>query len=172
MILLENHRALLLTMDIYVFRAFAKYSCPGKGRHPYHEPCAGKFAKKAEGYTWPFADIVHKAWQNSQFEINRGIESCEARYFRKLNRRAIPAMPCNTDTETKTNIQHLTHRPRSQHHPAYNAMVARLLTMKEVNSNSRAQQAIPEEGEKLPTQGVWDVNRVRERRCNTRCNEE
>ena len=69
------------TNNGHIFRAFAKYSCPGKDRHPYHEPCAGKYTKKTEGYTWPFADIVHKAWKNSQLEINRGIESCEARYF-------------------------------------------------------------------------------------------
>ena len=153
------------TNNGHIFRAFAKYSCPGKDRHPYHEPCAGKYTKKTEGYTWPFADVVHKAWKNSQIEINRVIESREARYFRKLNRKAIPAMPCNTNTETKTTTQHLTaHRPRSQHHPAYNAMVARLLTTKEVNSNPKAQQAILEEGEKLLKQGVWDVNSVREKR--------
>ena len=95
-----------------------------------------------------FADVVHKAWKNSQLEINRGIESCEARYFRKLNRKAIPAMPCQTNVETNINTQHLTtHRPRSEHHPAYNTMVARLLTMKEASSNPKAQQAILEEGE-------------------------
>ena len=77
-------------------------------------------------------------------------------------------MPCTTNTETKTNTQHLTtHRPRSQHQPAYNAMVARLLTMKEVSSNPKAQQAILEEGEKLLKQGVWDVHSVREKRCDT-----
>ena len=57
----------------------------------------------------------------------------------------------------------IPHRPRSEHHPAYNAMVARLLTMKDVNSNPRAQQAILEEGEKLLKQSVWDVNSVREK---------
>ena len=73
-------------------------------------------------------------------------------------------MPCQTNTATKTNTQHpITHRPRSEHHPAYNAMVARLLTM-EVSSNPKAQQAILEEGEKLLKQGVWDVNSVREKR--------
>ena len=109
--------------------------------------------------------MVHKAWKNIHLEINRGIGSCEARLFRKPNRKAIPAMPCKTNTETKTNTQHLTtHRPRSQHHPAYNAMVARLLTMKEVNRNPKAQQAILEEGEKLLKQGVWDVCSVREKR--------
>ena len=70
------------TNNGHIFRAFAKYSCPGKDKHPYHEPCASKYTKKAEGYTWPFADIVHKAWKNSQLEINRGIGSCEACYFR------------------------------------------------------------------------------------------
>ena len=76
-------------------------------------------------------------------------------------------MPCQTNTETKTNTQHLiTHRPRSEHRPAYNAMVARLPTMKEVNSNPKTQQAILEEGEKLLKQCVWDVNSVREK---TRC---
>jgi hypothetical protein len=43
-------------------------------------------------------------------------------------------------------------------------MVARLLTMKEVNSNPKAQQAILEEGEKLLKQGVWDLTSVREKR--------
>ena len=160
----ENPGVSLLTMDIY--------SVPLLSAHvlvridtPYHEPSAGKYTEKTEGYTWPFADVVHKAWKNSQLEINRGIESCEARYFIKLNRKAIPAMPCQTNTETKTNTQHITtHRPRSEHHPAYNAMVARLLTMKEVNSNPKAQQAILEEGEELFKQGVWDVDSVREKR--------
>ena len=74
-------------------------------------------------------------------------------------------MPCTTNTETKTNTQHLTtHRPRSQHQLAYNATVARLLTMKEVNRNPKAQQAILEEGEKLIKQGVRGVNSVREKR--------
>ena len=66
--------------------------------------------------------MVHKAWKHSQLELNRGIESCVARYFRKLNRKAIPATPCQTKAYIKTNIQHLaTHRPRSEHHPAHNA---------------------------------------------------
>ena len=74
-------------------------------------------------------------------------------------------MPCQTNTGTKIKTPHLTtHRPRSEHHPAYNAMVARFLTIKEVNSNPKAQQAILEEGEKLLKQGVWDVNSVREKR--------
>ena len=75
-------------------------------------------------------------------------------------------MPCQTNTETETNSQHLTtHGPRSEHHPAYNDMVARLLTMKEVSSNPKAQQATVEEGEKLLKQGVWDVNTVREKQA-------
>ena len=74
-------------------------------------------------------------------------------------------MPCTANTETNTDTQHLAnHRPRSQHQPAYNAMVARLLTMKEVNSNPKAQQTILEEGEKLLKQSVWDFNSVREKR--------
>ena len=138
MILLRRKPWSVATNNGHIFRAFAKYSCPGKDKHPYHEPCAGKYTKKTEGYTWPFADIVHKAW-NSQIEINRGIESCEARYFRKLNRKIIPAVPCNANTKTNTDTQYIvTHRPRSAHQPAYNAMVARLLTMKEVNSNAKA----------------------------------
>ena len=56
------------------------------------------------------------------------------------------------------------HRPRSEHHPAYNAMVARLLTSKEVNNNPKALQATLEEGDKLLKQGVWDITTVRERR--------
>ena len=38
------------------------------------------------------------------------------------------------------------------------------MTMKDVSSNPKAQQAILEEGEKLLEQGVWDVNSVREKR--------
>ena len=100
----------------------------------------------------------------SHLEIQSGIESCEARYLRKLNRKIIPAMPCQTVTETSTDTQLAAHRPRSEHHPAYNAMVARLLTSKEVNNNPKALQAIHEEGEKLLKQGVWDLTTVRERR--------
>ena len=98
-------------------------------------------------------------------EIHRGTDTCEARYFRKLNRKVIPAMLCQTTTETSTKTQHhTTHRPRSEHHPAYNAMVARLLTSTEVNNNPKVFQAILEEGEKLLKQGVWDVTSVREKR--------
>ena len=163
MILLENHGVL---QPITVIYSVPLLNIHVRVRtHPYHEPCASKYTKKTEGYTWPFADVVHKAWKNSQIEINRGIESCEARYFRKLNRKVIPAMPCNTNTKTTTDTQYIvTHRPRSAHQPAYNAMVARLLTMKEVNGNPKAQQAILEEGEKLVKQGVWDLTSVREKR--------
>ena len=74
-------------------------------------------------------------------------------------------MPCQTTTETSTKTQHhITHRPRSEHHPPYNAMVARLLTSREVNDNPKAPQAVLEEGEKLLKQGVWDVTSVREKR--------
>ena len=135
-----------------------------KDKHPYHEPCAGKYTKRTENYTWPFTDIIHKAWRDNHLEIQRGIESCEARYFRKLNRKIIPAMPCQTVTETSTETPLTTHRPRSEHHPVYNAMVARLLTSKEVQSNPKALQAILEEGEKLLKQGVWYITSVRERR--------
>ena len=44
----------------HIFRAFAKYSCPGKDKHPYREPCAGKYTKRAESYTWPFTDVIHR----------------------------------------------------------------------------------------------------------------
>ena len=76
-------------------------------------------------------------------------------------------MPCQTVTETSTDTQLTAHRPRSEHHPAYNAMVARLLTSIEVNNNPQAFQAILEEGGKLLKQGVWDITditTVRERR--------
>ena len=73
-------------------------------------------------------------------------------------------MPCQTVKETSTNAQLTAHRPRSEHHPAYNAMVARLLTSKEVNNDPKALQAIFDEGEKLLKQGVWDITTVRERR--------
>ena len=77
MILLENRGVLPPTTD--TFRAFAKCSCPGKDEHLYHEPCAGKYTKRTKSYTWPFTDVIHKAWRNSQLAIHRGIESCEAR---------------------------------------------------------------------------------------------
>ena len=67
------------TNNGHIFRTFSKYSCPGHDKHPYHEPCAGKYTKRSEGYTWPFADVLHKAWRDSQMESQRGIESCEAR---------------------------------------------------------------------------------------------
>ena len=73
-------------------------------------------------------------------------------------------MPCSAGRNTKTDTDITTHRPRSEHHPPYNAMVARLLTAKEVNDNPKALQAILEEGEKLLKQGVWDITTVRERR--------
>ena len=59
------------TNNGHIFRAFDKYSCPGRDKHPYHEPCPGK-------YIWPFIDVIHKAWRNSHLEIQRGTESCEA----------------------------------------------------------------------------------------------
>lgn len=148
----------------HVFRAFATYLCSGRDKHPYHEPCAGKYTKRTESDTWPFIDVLHKAWRDSHLEIQRGIESCEARYFRKLNRKIIPAMPCQTVTMTSTDTQLTAHRPRSEHHPAYNAMVARLLISKEVNNNPKALQAILDEGQKLLKQGVWDIITVSERR--------
>ena len=78
-------------------------------------------------------------------------------------------MPCQTTTETSTQAQHhITHRPRSEHHPAYNALVARLRTSKEFNNNPKALEAILEEGQKLLKQGVWDVTSVREKRDVTR----
>ena len=65
-----------------MFRAFAEYSCSGKDKHPYHEPCAGKYTKRTESYTWPFTGVTYsQIWIDSQVEIQRGIESCEARYF-------------------------------------------------------------------------------------------
>ena len=148
----------------HIFRAVAEYPCPDKNKHPYVSWAIGKYTKRTESYTWPFIDVIHKAWRDSQLEIQRGIESCEARYFRKLNRKIITAMPCQTTTETSTKKQrHTTHQPRSEHHPAYNAIVARLLTSKEVNNNPKALQAILEECEELLKQGVWDVTSVREK---------
>ena len=88
------------TNNGHIFLAFVKYSCPGRDKHPYHEPCAGKYAKRTESYIWPLTDVMHTAWRNSHLEIQRGIESCEARYFRELNRNIIPAMPCQPVTET------------------------------------------------------------------------
>ena len=75
----------IATNNGHIYRAFSKYSCPGSIKHPHHEPCAGKYTKRSEGYTWPFTDVLHKAWRDSQIEIQRGVESTEARYFRKLN---------------------------------------------------------------------------------------
>ena len=72
-------------------------------------------------------------------------------------------MPCQTVTTTSTDTQLTAHRPRSEHHPAYNAMMARLLISKEVNNNPKAFQAILGEGEAAETD-VWDIFTVRERR--------
>ena len=69
-------------------------------------------------------------------------------------------MPCSTRINTNTDTDITAHRPRSEHHPPYNAMVARLLTAKEVSNNPKALQAILEEGEKLLKQGVWDITTV------------
>ena len=69
--------------------------------------------------------------------------------------------PADAADEEDNNITR--HRSRLIHHPPYNAMVARLLTTKEVNANPKALQAILEEGDKLLKQGVWDLSTVRER---------
>ena len=151
------------TNNGHIFRAFAKYSCLGRDRHPYREPCAGKYTKRTESYTWPFINVIHKAWRNSHLEIQRSIESCKARYFRKIRRKIIPAMPCRTVKETSTNAQLTAHRPRSEHHPAYNAMVARLLTSKEAINNPKAFQAILDE-EKSCSNKVFGILRPSGRR--------
>ena len=150
------------TNNGHMFRAFATCSCLGRDKHPYREPCAWKYTKRTESYTWPFIDVTHKARRNSHLEI-QVYSYCEARYFRKLNRKIIPAMPSQTVTATSTDAQLAAHRPRSEHHLAYNAMVARLLTSKEVNNSPRTLQAILEEGEKLLKQGVWDIIRPSEK---------
>ena len=36
------------TNNGHLFRAFAKYSCPGMDKHLYHEACAGKYTKRTE----------------------------------------------------------------------------------------------------------------------------
>ena len=78
------------TSSGHIFRAFAKYSCPGRDKHPYHEPCAGKYTKRTESYTWPSTDVIHRAWRISHLEIQRGIESCETRFFRNSTGRLSP----------------------------------------------------------------------------------
>ena len=140
----------------------------GRDKHPYHEPCAGKYTKRTESYAWPFIDVIHKAWRNSHLE-KQSIESCEARHFRKLSRKNIPVMPCQTVAETSIDTQLTAHRPRSEHHPAYNAMVARLLTSSEVNNNPKAFQAILEKGEKLLKQDLGFYYRQRKAGCYSRC---
>eukprot|EP00972_Heterocapsa_arctica_P006343 931256-Heterocapsa_arctica.AAC.1 len=47
--------------------------------------------------------------------------------------------------------------------PAYNAMVARLLTAKEIAEDPDAQQAILTEGGNLEKQGTWDLSSVTEK---------
>ena len=43
----------------HMFRAFAKYACPGKDKRPYHEPRAGKYTKSTESYTRPLTDVTY-----------------------------------------------------------------------------------------------------------------
>eukprot|EP00972_Heterocapsa_arctica_P008819 1293952-Heterocapsa_arctica.AAC.1 len=47
--------------------------------------------------------------------------------------------------------------------PAYNAMVARLLTAKEIAEDPNAQQAILTEGGNVEKQGTWDLSSVTEK---------
>eukprot|EP00972_Heterocapsa_arctica_P045438 6707624-Heterocapsa_arctica.AAC.1 len=94
-------------------------TCPGGGAHPNHCPCAGKYTRMTEEYTWPMTDLVHSAWRESTYAVNEGIETEEAAAFRTLNQGIFPAMPCVK----------LGSLPVSQHRekirepePIYNAM--------------------------------------------------
>ena len=53
------------TNDGYIYRAFSAHKCPGPPAHATHQTCEGKYTKRSESYTWPFADLVHKAWLDS-----------------------------------------------------------------------------------------------------------
>eukprot|EP00972_Heterocapsa_arctica_P017941 2652031-Heterocapsa_arctica.AAC.1 len=68
--------------------------CPGKAVHPNRQPCAGKYTRLTEEYTWPMTDLVHTAWRSSTYAMDKALETPEAKVFRDLNRGVIPAMSC------------------------------------------------------------------------------
>ena len=56
---------------------------------PYHEPCAGKYTKRSEGYTWPFPDVVHKAWRETQIEIRGGMKKGANKHIKQNNQNLV-----------------------------------------------------------------------------------
>eukprot|EP00972_Heterocapsa_arctica_P031188 4591212-Heterocapsa_arctica.AAC.1 len=139
----------MATNDGHLWRAMSGCQCPGKAAHPNHQPCAGKYIRMMEEYTWPMTDLVHTAWRESTYALDKGLETSEAAVFRNLNRGVIPAMPCVKQGAPPVP----RHRDKtSEKEPAYNAMVARLLAAKEVAADPKAQKAILTEGNRLEAQ--------------------
>eukprot|EP00972_Heterocapsa_arctica_P102652 15129954-Heterocapsa_arctica.AAC.1 len=130
--------------------------CPGNTVHPNHQPCAGKYTRLTEEYTWLMTDLVHTAWRNSMYAMDKGLETPEAKVFRDLNRGVIPAMPCVAQISKPVAPKHSD--KIGEDDPAYNAMGARLLT-----ADPKAQQAILNEGNTLEKQGTWDLSSVTEK---------
>eukprot|EP00972_Heterocapsa_arctica_P102784 15150062-Heterocapsa_arctica.AAC.1 len=150
----------IATNDGCLWRAMSGCKCLGKAAHPNHQPCAGKYTRLMEEYTWPMTDLVHAAWQNSMYALDKGLETPEAKVFRDLSRGVIPAMPCVARVSKPVASKH---RDKiGEEDPAYNAMVARLLTAKEFAEDPKAQQAILKEdakanGEKIHLARVFPM---------------
>eukprot|EP00972_Heterocapsa_arctica_P094622 13953302-Heterocapsa_arctica.AAC.1 len=108
--------------------------------HPNHQPCAGKSTRLTEEYTWTMTDLAHTAWRSSTYAMGKGVETLEANVFRYLSQGVIPAMPC---VARDSNPVAPSHRAKiGGEDPVYNALVARLLTAKEIAENPDAQRAI------------------------------
>ena len=159
----------IATNDGYIHDVFTDKKCPGPISHPVHQKTEGKYTKPTEGYTDEMVSLVHKAWKNSVFAQKYGIQRrnetgkaipklllAASVLMMALNNACVPAMPVTYGTTSP-------HRPKLDNHDSTNiAMVARLLTRKEINDDPDAQQAIKDEGKRLEKQGTWDINTVRE----------
>eukprot|EP00972_Heterocapsa_arctica_P031553 4647588-Heterocapsa_arctica.AAC.1 len=69
----------IATNDGHLWRAMSDCKCPGKAVHPNHQPCAGKYNRLTEEYTWPMTDLVHIAWRSSTYAMDKGLETPEAK---------------------------------------------------------------------------------------------
>eukprot|EP00972_Heterocapsa_arctica_P026879 3955556-Heterocapsa_arctica.AAC.1 len=47
----------IATNDGYLWRAMSGCNSPGKTGHPNQQPCAGKYTRLTEEYTWPMTDL-------------------------------------------------------------------------------------------------------------------
>eukprot|EP00972_Heterocapsa_arctica_P034420 5068800-Heterocapsa_arctica.AAC.1 len=104
-------------------------------------------------------DQVQSAWREHTHGLTNGLETPEAQAFRSLNRGVIPAMPCFKIGGPVNRHRDKTDATES----AYNDMVARLVTAKEIAEDPKSQQAIFNEGNMLASQGTWNLDSVREK---------